>query len=135
MNETFKQLKKSEDNVGPVLLEGHKAQSTTGSGTTISKKNQVSGLPTKKNLDNEDRMMMAADEESKAINETRGKKNQSMFDDGVQRNKSGQIEDDEDILSDNEKEVMNDLDNDIDGNVKVAKDVRGYDDNEEDNFS
>jgi len=48
------------------------------------------------------------------------------------RSVGGAIEDDDDRPSDHEQEIMDELNTDMDGNVKYAKDVRGYDDAHED---
>ena len=42
------------------------------------------------------------------------------------------MEDDDDRPSDHEQEIMDEINNEMDGNVKYAKDVRGYDDAHED---
>ena len=51
-----------------------------------------------------------------------------MTDDDVKRG----THDDEDMLSENEQEILDEVNNEMDGNIKIAKDVRGYDDANED---
>ena len=51
-----------------------------------------------------------------------------MTDDDVKRG----AQDDEDMLSENEQEILDEVNNEMDGNMKIAKDVRGYDDANED---
>ena len=38
------------------------------------------------------------------------------------------IQDDEDLPSDNEEELLKEVNDELDGNIKLPKDVRGYDD-------
>ena len=47
-----------------------------------------------------------------------------------ERAKSKRANDDDDEISDDEKEMMDEMNIDIDGNIKMAKDVRGYDDSD-----
>ena len=132
MNETLKQLKKSEDNTGSVLQTGKNASTKVSSST---KKNQVGGSQASGHLDGED-LELLADEEDKAIIEQRagrGKGNLIYDDEKRARSVGGMIEDDEDLPSDQEREIMDETNNDIDGHIKIAKDVRGYDDAHEDN--
>ena len=58
---------------------------------------------------------------------TKDLKKSKLIDDDEGRKRD---EDDDDEISDDEKEIMNEVNNDIDGNFKMAKDVRGYDDSE-----
>jgi DNA-directed RNA polymerase I subunit RPA1 len=50
--------------------------------------------------------------------------------DSSERRASGMDEDD--VMSDQEQEIMAEINDEMDGRVKVAKDVRGYDDGKED---
>jgi len=47
--------------------------------------------------------------------------------DGDDNNNAAVRMDDDDMLSDNEQEIKDEVNADVDGNVKHAKDVRGYD--------
>jgi hypothetical protein len=41
--------------------------------------------------------------------------------------------DDEDVLSEQEQEMQNELNCDIDGNMQISKDVRGYEEDDNQN--
>lgn len=47
--------------------------------------------------------------------------------DGDDNNNAAVRMDDDDMLSDNEQEIKDEVNDEVDGNVKFAKDVRGYD--------
>lgn len=57
-----------------------------------------------------------------------------MTDDDDKRARSvgGMIHDDEDMPSDDEQEILDEVNDEVDGNIKISKDVRGYDDANED---
>jgi len=57
-------------------------------------------------------------EEDKAIKERHAPK--------VDKQKPDMDEDDD--MSEGEKEILEEINNDMDGNVKIAKNMRGYDD-------
>jgi len=57
-----------------------------------------------------------------------------MTDDDEKRARSvgGMPHDDEDMPSDDEQEILDEVNDEVDGNIKISKDVRGYDDANED---
>ena len=110
MAETFKQLKKGEDSMGE----------TTGQlgNKNISKTTRAMGA--KKGDSNAAEAGGEDLEEDKAIKE---------------RDAPMKEEDDDDDLSEDEKELMKEINHEMDGNIKHAKDVRGYEDHKDDSVS
>lgn len=109
MAETFKQLKKGEDSAGESGAMAGNKKITKAARDLGAKK----GGPEEEGAD---AVMM---EEDKAIKE----RSSSKREDNTAR--AGLDEDD--VLSDAEQEMMNEINDEMDGNTKFSKDVRGYD--------
>lgn len=110
MTETFKQLKKGEDSMGE----------TTGQLGNKNINRTTRAMGAKKGDTNAAEAGGEDLEEDKAIKE---------------RDAPMKVVDDDDELSEDEKELMNEINHEMDGNVKHAKDVRGYEDHKDDSVS
>mmetsp|Transcript_19249 Transcript_19249/g.32787 ORF Transcript_19249/g.32787 Transcript_19249/m.32787 type:complete len:862 (-) Transcript_19249:724-3309(-) len=127
MNEIFKQFKKdSADKQGSSVIQTQISSvvSTASKSKSSKQISKIKSIQGKGGID-EDLPMEEIDEEEAL----KGYRKGNAIDSEKQGMGGGEDEDDE--MSDDEKEILNEVNCDIDGNVKVTKNVRGYDDNDE----
>ena len=117
MAETFKQLKKGEDSAGESGATSGNKKINSASRAFGQKKGANDLGPGDVDLGE-----AALLEEDKAIKERSGAKKRAE-----EAGQRGNRLDEDDEMSDDEKELMNEMNDEMDGRTKISKDVRGYD--------